>query len=256
MSNEGENSPTSRPRGRVRVGAVLTALAIGVAALAVGGGLGMWQWNRANDQAVPIEPDPRAPIADVMRPGEGGRGEGRLIEAGGQWANAPAGLVAGKVVEGADAVLLVLPLEVDANLTGTGEAATLPVLAGWLPPDEAPAALPEAGGAVVVTGYVRGGEGTGTPPDASPVDGALWLSTMSTATLAQEWPTPVYSYLVVADAPAPGWNAMPPPPAEKRINLQSATYALEWWIFGAFAAVLAGRWIRDNGRSKPQEDIA
>lgn len=256
MPNHLDTPPTPRPRGRVRVGAVLTAFVIGAIALGVGGGLGTWQWQRANDQATPIEPDPRAPIAEVMRPGEGGRGEGRLVEAGGRWSSAPVGLIAGKVVDGADAVLLVMPLEVDADLTGTGDAATLPVLAGWLPPGEALAALPEGGDDVVVTGYVRGGEGTGAPPDADAVDGVRWLSTMSTASLAQEWPAPVYSYLVVADEPAPGWNAMPAPPAEKRINLQSATYALEWWLFGIFAAVLALRWIRDNGRTTPQEDTA
>lgn len=248
--------PTPVTRGRIRAGAVITALMIAALCLGVGGGLGTWQWQRANDQATPIEPDPLAPIAEVMRPGEGGRGEGRLIEAAGAWADAPVALVTGKVVEGADAVLLLMPLAVDADLTGTGADATLPVLAGWLPPAQALAALPARADAVTVTGYVRGGEGTSLPPAEEPVDGVLWLSSMSTANLAQEWPSPVYSYLVVADEPAPGWNAMPPPPAEKRIDLQSATYALEWWVFGVFAAVLALRWIRDNGRTKPQEDNA
>ncbi len=256
MSSDPDMPPTPAVRGRVRVGAVITAVAIGGVALGVGGGLGTWQWQRANDQATPIEPDPRAPIADVMRPGEGGRGEGRLVDVAGIWADAPVGLVSGKEVDGAEAVLLVMPLEVDADLTGTGHTATLPVLVGWLPPDEALAALPETGAAVRVTGYVRGGEGTGAPSNHEAQDGVVWLSTMSTARLAQEWPSPVYSYLVVADDVAPGWNALPPPPQERRINLQSATYALEWWLFGIFAAVLAGRWIRDNGRTTPKEDNA
>jgi cytochrome oxidase assembly protein ShyY1 len=251
-----ETPPTPVDRGRVRVGAVIAALAIAVACVGVGGGLGTWQWQRAHAQAAPVEPDPRAPIADVMRPAEGGRGEGRLVEAAGVWSDAPIGLVTDKRVDDAEAVLLFMPLEVDAELTGTGDVATLPVLAGWLPPEEALAALPEPGGSAYVTGYVRGGEGTSLPPAEEPVDGVLWLSSMSTANVAQEWPSPVYSYLVVADEPAPGWNAMPPPPEEKRIDLQSATYALEWWVFGIFAAVLALRWIRDNGRTTPQEDNA
>ncbi len=76
---------------------------------------------------------------------------------------------------------------------------------------------------------------------------------MATSVLAQEWPTPVYSYLVVADTAAPGWNPMPPPADRSRLDLRSLTYAAEWWLFGVFGAALAIRWMRDNGRASAVE---
>jgi cytochrome oxidase assembly protein ShyY1 len=220
---------------------------LGVTALGVGGLLGTWQWDRAHQQSSAIEADPPAPLADVMRPGQAGSGEGRLVEVQGVWADVNVALVAGKEVDGTDAVLLVMPLEVPASATGTGSAATLPVLMGWLAADDV-ADVPRTGGAGLVAGYVRGGEGSVAPPDLEPITGADWVGSMSTAVLAQQWPTPVYSYLVVADTPAEGWNPMPEPPSRSSLDIRSLTYSAEWWLFGLFAAALAFRWIRDNGR--------
>lgn len=240
-------------RRRLRWGALAGAASIAILSLAVGGLLGTWQWQRAHQQSHAVDPDPRAPLADVMRPGEAGKGEGRLIEVDGAWARADVALVADKEVEGVPAVLLVLPLTVGADATGTGVEGTLGVLAGWLPADEAVGAL-GATGSPHVTGYVRGGEGIAPTPDEAPVQGAVWLGSMSTATLAQHWEAPVYSYLVVADAPAPGWRALPAPPEQKSLDIRSLTYSAEWWLFGLFAAALSVRWMRDNGREPIAEE--
>ena len=128
------------------------------------GCLGAWQWDRAHQQASAIEPDPPAPIADVMRPAQPGRGEGRLVQVDGAWADAPAALVAGKQVDGVDAVLLVMPLAVPAAATGIDQPATLPVLMGWLPAaSDCPRHRPELRPSVA--GYVRGGRGYVAAPD-------------------------------------------------------------------------------------------
>lgn len=255
-ADSGPRNPGRPPRS-VRWGAVGTAGLLGIAALAIGGWLGAWQWDRAHQQASAIEPDPPAPLADVMRPAEPGRGEGRLVVADGTWADADAALVAGKEIDGIEAVLLLLPLEVPASSTGTGAAATLPVLMGWKPAAEVVDVrgvdvrgvdVSSAGGPASVSGYVRGGEGSAPPPDLEPVESAIWLGSMATAALAQQWPSPVYSYLVVSDTAAPGWNPMPPPADRSRVDIRSLTYSAEWWLFGTFAAALAFRWIRDNGR--------
>jgi len=240
---------------RWRWGALAGASAIAVAALVVGGFLGTWQWQRAHQQARAVEPDPRAPLADVMRPGESGRGEGRLVEVDGVWADQVVGLVSDKEIDGEAAVLLVVPLTVPAELTGTGTPGTLGVMAGWLPADEV-ASAPLAGGSPLVTGYVRGGEGLASPPDYAPVPGAEWFGSMSTASLAQHWPAPVYSYLVVADEPAPGWRALPAPAERTSLDLRSLTYSAEWWLFGLFAAAIAVRWMRDNGREQIAKEDA
>jgi len=242
----GPSSPPRHHRATPWLGIAAAAL-LGVTALGVGALLGTWQWDRAHQQSSAIEADPPAPLADVMRPGQAGSGEGRLIEVQGEWADANVALVAGKEIDGTDAVLLVMPLVVPATATGTGSAATLPVLMGWRAADDV-GEVPRAGDAASVAGYVRGGEGSTAPPDLQPIAGANWVGSMSTAVLAQEWPTPVYSYLVVADTPAVGWNAMPAPPSRSSLDIRSLTYSAEWWLFGLFAAALALRWIRDNGR--------
>ncbi|NTV38467.1 MAG: hypothetical protein HGA51_00695 [Demequinaceae bacterium] len=253
--SDGKDTPAVAAPRRLRWGALAGAATIAIVALVVGGFLGTWQWQRAHQQSHAVDPDPRAPLADVMRPGEAGRGEGRLIEVDGTWADADVGLVAGKELEGVPAVLLVLPLAVAPDATGTDAEGTLGVIAGWLPLDEV-AVVPDVEADAHVTGYVRAGEGLAPAPDASPVAGAVWLGSMSTASLAQHWTAPVYSYFVVADSPAPGWRALPPPPEQKRLDLRSLTYSAEWWLFGLFAAALAVRWMRDNGRESIAEEDA
>ena len=253
--SDGQETPPVASARRLRWGALAGAAAIAVLSLAIGGFLGTWQWQRAHQQSHAVDPDPRAPLAEVMRPGEAGRGEGRLVQVDGTWASADVGLVRGKELDGVPAVLLVLPLTVDSGATGTGAEGTLGVMVGWLPADEA-AAAPKRGGSASVTGYVRGGEGLAPPPAVEPITGAVWLGSMSTASLAQHWTAPVYSYLVVADSPAPGWRALPPPPEQKRLDLRSLTYSAEWWLFGLFAAVLAVRWMRDNSHEMIVEEDA
>jgi len=255
-AESGPNGTPRRPRGAGWV-AVGTAVLLGVAALVIGGLLGTWQWDRAHQQASAIEPDPPAPLADVMRPAEPGRGEGRLVEVTGTWAEVGVGLVPGREVDGTEAVLLVMPLTVPASQTGTGQAATLPVLVGWKPAAEVvdvrSVDVPLTGGEASVSGYVRGGEGYQAPPDLAPIDSAIWLGSMATSALAQEWPAPVYSYLVVSDTPPTGWNPMPPPADRSQLDIRSLTYSAEWWLFGAFGAALAFRWIRDNGTAPEAE---
>ena len=250
-----QEAPQGDSSRRLRWGALAGAATIAVLSLTIGGFLGTWQWQRAHQQSHAVDPDPRASLAAVMRPGEAGRGEGRLIEVEGTWSSADVGLVTGKELEGMPAVLLVLPLTVSSEATGTGAEGTLGVMAGWLPADQV-ADAPTVGGGAHVTGYVRAGEGLAPAPDDAPVEGAVWLGSMSTASLAQHWAAPVYSYFVVSDSPAPGWRALPAPPEQQRLDLKSLTYSAEWWLFGLFAAVLAVRWMRDNGRVPIAEEDA
>ena len=232
---------------------IVGAAIFGIIAIGVGASLGSWQWDRAHQQSAPVEPDPRAPLAQVMKPAQPGIGEGRLVVVTGTWADQNVAVVAGKEVDGIPAVLLIRALTVPTDQTGTGAGATLAVLAGWLPAD-AELPLPAVGDTVTITGYVRGGEGAAPAPENEEIDGVTWVGALSTATLAQQWPSPVYSYLVVDDSTAPGWRALPPPEPERRLDLRSVTYAVEWWLFGAFGAFIAARFIRDNVRSQTPKE--
>lgn len=251
-------TPDAPSPGTWRIGPVVAAVVIAAVAAVACGWLGWWQWERAQAQGQIVEPGPAVPLAEVARPGETTTGIGRLVEVEGAWADASAAYIVDRAVNGTDAVLLVLPLTVDADATGTGEPATIAVLAGWLPADAAPQEVPAAG-SVTLTGALRSSEGVGTVNLPAQPGGPLSMSSMSTAALAQLWPSPVYTPVLEAQSPYPGWNAFPPPPPQRTLDVRSVTYAGEWWLFGAFAVFLAARWIRDNGRtgaSAPDEPAA
>jgi len=242
-------SETVTPRRQVRWLGITGALLLMIGAIAISGALGWWQWTRANSQSVTVSPDPAVPIVDVMAPATSpGSAIGRQVIVTGEWADVDAAVVPGREVDGVEAELLVRPLILDAELTGTGESATIAVIVGWRPagdvigPDSQP-------GEVSFEGYLRSGEqsnlSTGLP--TSELDGAFWASSMSVAELAQVWPAPLYSAVLVSYQGSASWEPLPPREPESSINIQSLAYSFEWWIFGGFAVFIGLRWIRDNG---------
>ena len=75
------------------------------------------------------------------------------------------------------------------------------------------------------------------------------------AQLAQLWPGPLIDGFVVlspADARAQGMIPAEVTLPESRGRLRNAAYALQWWLFAAFAVVMAGRIARDVGRPGTQ----
>ena len=66
----------------------------------------------------------------------------------------------------------------------------------------------------------------------------------------------MYSAVLVADRAPEGWSPLEPLPPTTELNFRSAAYALEWWLFGAFALFIVVRWIRDNGRAAPPDPEA
>ncbi len=161
-------------------------------------------------------------------------------------------LVAGRVHDGVDGVLLLSPLRV----TATG--AVLPVVRGWVPDLAAADGLTAPAGTVEVTGYLQVGEaaGQGGSPSGQ-------IDAISPAELVNLWSGPIYSgYLVLSevtpaqqgpitllDAPSTGGGA--------GLNLQSLSYALQWWLFGGFALLLWARMVRDGTQDRlapPEQD--
>lgn len=241
-------------RGPIRWGHVIPAAILAVAAIVVCGALGWWQWTRASEQGEVRQPDPAVPIAELIAPATGASGIGRDVWADGAWADAQAALVPDREVDGEPAVLVVRAFRVDADATGTGQAATLPVVVGWLPPQEVDGFDGGVPTADRVDGHLRSAEGAAPAPEpeSAPPAGAFWASGLSPAVLAQEWDSPLYSALLTAAEPEPGLNALPLPDPERSLDFRSLTYAVEWWLFGAFFVFIAGRWIRDNGRARPR----
>ncbi|HET9873222.1 MAG TPA: SURF1 family protein [Propionibacteriaceae bacterium] len=74
--------------------------------------------------------------------------------------------------------------------------------------------------------------------------------------LAQEWPGPLVGGFVVlssADSSAQGLRPAPVVLPEGQGRLRNGAYALQWWLFAAFAVAMAARMARDFGMS---EDVA
>ena len=245
MTTTDSSSARSRPKSHVAI-----AVVIGLAAATVAGSLGWWQWERAHAQSHVVTAAPPVPIQEATQPGGSATGMGQSVVVEGEWAQQPVLWIPGREVDGVPATLLVRPFTVAADATGTGEVATLAVVAGWVPAgSETPGIVPRAGDASTVTirGYVRGSEAPGSDPwPTDAPEGVLWVPALSTALFAQVWPAPVYSAIVVDDEPAPGWSELPLPPAETSLDIRSLTYAFEWWLFGAFAVFVVVRWIRDG----------
>lgn len=254
-----DHDPQRPPRG---AGAIALAVVIGLAAASVAGGLGWWQWQRAHAQAHVVSPAPPVRIAQATQPGGSATGMGQAVIVEGSWADQPVLWIPNREVDGTPATMLVRAFTVAADATGTGESATLAVVAGWVPAGtEHEAGIPQVSNdeRITIHGYVRGSEAPGN--DKAPMDapaGVQWQPALSTALFAQVWPSPVYSAIIVDDEPAAGWSALPLPPEETSLDVRSLTYAFEWWLFGAFAVFVSARWIRDNVRGPqeqaPQED--
>ena len=234
---------------------VVAVVVLALAAATVCGWLGVWQWDRAHARASTVRDDEPAPIAEILTPStDAAEAIGRSVTVTGRWGD-DAALVRGREVDGVPSVLLVRSLIVPADRTGTGVEARIAVLVGHQPDGELICA-DAVEGTITASGYLRSSEPPPLAADAAEVEGgcgAPSTSVLSVAELAQTWPGPLYSAVLVADDGAAGWAPMPERDPVTRLNLQSLLYAAEWWVFGLFALVVAFRWVRENGRDRTGE---
>ncbi|WP_125773704.1 SURF1 family protein [Antribacter gilvus] len=233
-------------------------------AAAVCGRLGVWQLDRAYERAELADRQAAAEavaegpawLGDVLAPQESFPGDlvSRQVQVAGEYEADGQRLVAGRVLDGREGYLVLTPLRVADDGTGGDSWAGLsgaPVVAvvrGWVAsPDDASEA---PGGEVHVTGWLQAGEAVSGGGLELP-DGQV--DRVALGALVQEWGGPVYTgYVVLSDAtpsPAEDGPALLPRPTldgGSGVNLQNAFYALQWWVFGAFAVALWVRMVRDD----------
>ena len=104
---------------------------------------------------------------------------------------------------------------------------------------------------------------TGTlAPGESPASSAATLpdgqlASLDLARLVNRWPGDLYNAFVFATAETPdasaGVQRVPPPPIPTGLSLRNAAYALQWWVFGLFAAYMWWRMVRDDHRRDKAE---
>jgi surfeit locus 1 family protein len=128
------------------------------------------------------------------------------------------------------------------------------VVRGWAPTADAPAAEAAPTGPVRVTGWLQPAEGAGIQ-DPDPADDVL--AELRIADAIQRVDQDLYGGYVIADelsgpGAADATAALEPvtpgslPEPSSFTALRNLLYAVEWWVFGAFALFVWWRWVNDE----------
>lgn len=244
----GTPQPPVRPTLLAEIGAALLALVlVGIAAR-----LGFWQldaWEaRRAAEARDLTQLDTVPMTDVLGNDDPfpGLDVGRPVEVDGDWIDGGF-WVEGREHEGTDGYWAVNPLAVG----GAGEPAVL-VVRGWAP--EPDAALLAVEGSAEVAGWLQPPEG-GIVTDDDAGDDVF--PEIRVADAMQRVDVDLYSAYVLVDTERSNGVAEGLEPASLEALPEVATftalknllYAIEWWIFAAFAGYIWWRWRRDAHRA-------
>lgn len=219
-----------------------TALALVLVAIA--GALGVWQlraWqDRREAEARDLTQLTPVPLTEVMGPDDPfpGADLGRPVSLEGEWLPQGAFYVSGREDAGRDGLWLVVPLAV-----GAASEPAIPVVLGWT--EDVDAALVPTGSGTV-TGWLQPPEGNGALDEDAGDD---VVPQLRTADAIQRLDNDLYSAYVVATTPSAGLSPATLdslPEVGRFTALRNLLYAFEWWFFGAFAAFVWWRWVRDE----------
>lgn len=232
-----------------RAGRYLTPHLLGVHLLAVvlvaaAGWLGWWQvgaWQeRRAVEATDLTRLEPVGLAEVMGPDDPFPGDqvGRPVRVSGEWLPEGTFYVSGREHEGEDGFWVVTPVEV-------GRGAVL-VVRGWS--DEPSAAAPR--GPTELVGWLQPPEGRTGLVDDDPTDDVL--PQLRVADAIQWVDTDLHGGYVVLDPDrAPLERGLAPadlaalPEVGRFTAVRNLLYGIEWWFFGAFAAFVWWRHVRD-----------
>lgn len=240
----------------------LALLAAVLVVCAAFGWLGSWQLGVARDRGqeqASREARHQAPAAidDVLAPQRPfpAEADGRRVTVEGTYDASRQVLVSGRLQPGGDGT--VGWWVVGALRTSGG--AWLPVVRGWVPSPDVPAARGTStpSGTVTVAGVLQPDE---PPAETSGLaDGRL--GSLDAAHLVNLWGAPIYNGFVVAtseraDVPTEGPQPQlvpPPQPPSHGIAWRNAAYAVQWWVFAGFALVMWGKMVQQTARDEATE---
>ncbi|HET8594552.1 MAG TPA: SURF1 family protein [Intrasporangium sp.] len=226
--------------------------------------LGMWQLGVAQDKgraeavnaAAKLQ---REPLERVTQPHAAFEADfsNRPVSAVGTYDAQDQILVVDRRLDGRVGSWVVTPLR-----TGQG---TIAVLRGFV--EGTPGTLPEPpAGTVEVLGTL--GPGESPQVDAAPLP-APQRASVDLAALVNEWPGQLYNVVLLAstesvggaavDAAASGLSRVPPPELPSHLNIRNAAYAIQWWVFGAFAVwmfvkIVRAEWLAERQPVVPKEE--
>lgn len=210
--------------------------------------LGSWQFQgwqeRREAEARDLTHASPEPLAEVLSPRDAFPADavGQPVELSGTWVPDATFVVTGRERDGVDGAWVMTPLEVGPD------GAALLVVRGWTEdPDDVPA---EPAGEAELVAWLQPGEGVDTSvTDDDPTDHVL--PTLRVADLVQRIDHDLYGAYAVAQTPGEGLeqadlDQLPEVPGGT--GLRNFLYALEWWVFAAFAAYMWWRIVRDVTR--------
>lgn len=243
-----------------------------VAAVAVAGALGAWQWQawgaKRADAAVDLTSAAPVELADAFGPDDPFPGDlvGQPVTVTGAWVPDATLYVTGREHDGRDGVWVVTPLAVDAGEGAEGsDAPAMLVVRGWAPSAEAAASDdPAPTGTAELTGWLQPPEGATSVQDDDTSDDVL--PQLRIADALQFVDRDLYGGYVVLDhgvtgatgatnasgGTNTGADALAPadleqlPESSRFTAVRNLLYAIEWWVFAAFALFMWWRWLRDT----------
>jgi cytochrome oxidase assembly protein ShyY1 len=223
---------------------LVAATALALVLVSIAGALGVWQVHAWQDRRAAEARDltHMSPVAltELMGPDDPfpGTDLGRPVSLEGEWLPQGAFYVSDRQDAGRDGLWLVVPLAV-----GAATDPAVPVVLGWTE-DVDPSLVPT--GAASVVGWLQPPEANGSV-DADPDDDVV--PQLRSADAIQRVDNDLYSAYVVATSPSAGLSPATLdslPEVGRFTALRNLLYAFEWWFFGAFAAFVWWRWVRDE----------
>ena len=219
--------------------------------------LGLWQLHVAQDKgladALRTAREARPALIDtVVRPHEAfpNPQSNRAVTAIGAYAAQDQFLVGPRRLDGKQGFWVVTPLVVQES------GARLAVVRGFVT-DPAAAGAPPTG-TVTVDGSLAPGESPATAPAGAPASTQEVLGSIDLSILVNRWPGDLYNAFVFAQSeklasgagfqPAAGLARVPPPEVTGGLKSRNVAYALQWWVFAAFAAFMWFRMVRDDAQ--------
>jgi cytochrome oxidase assembly protein ShyY1 len=229
----------------------LGAAAVALVLVGIAGALGLWQYGawqaHRTAEARDLTDVAPVPLTDVMGRDDPfpGQDVGRPVEMAGEWIDGGF-WVRDRSYGDRDGFWAVAPLQV-------GDAAVL-VVRGWA--DEPDPALLAVSGSADVTGWLQAPEGS-LVTDDDPDDDVF--PEIRVADAVQRVDVDLFSAYAVSEEPGPGLEpaeleALPSP--SRFTAIRNLLYAVEWWIFGAFAAFIWWRWRQDATAPEVTSEVA
>lgn len=236
---------------------VVGATALALVLVGLAGLLGFWQlesWQAQREaearDLTRLEP---VPLTEALGPDDPFPATlvGQPVTVSGSWLREGTVFVAGRQHEARDGYWVVTPLAVGApgQPVGPDDPAVL-VVRGWSATPEG--TTPTGRGEVV--GWLQPPEGTTAAHDDDPTDDIL--PELRIADAIQRVDRDLYGGYVVLDAARSEADQVAPglepasleqlPEVGRFTAVRNLLYAFEWWFFGAFAAFIWWRWVRDE----------